>query len=283
MRRRATAMLAIVWATCGAAGAAPINYVHHNADGYGNTGPIESVGPQSGSIDYDFPYQQTYFTGANFGEVYANVTPGAVGIFARAHNIGVYAPQRQEVSASSKFDVVFTSPTSDPIDVVLNLELSGEIDPALYLYSTVQVSAGITSVGAASGSYSEILDPLSPSPTRDGMLSSFTANGTKQTISTGVLSNVPVNVPVQVFLEMFTIAAYTTETPTISFGNTLNLTTGGDVFSLSGPNASEIEVNSVDASIVNNQFYGVPEPHTLALSAVLIVCGMATVRRRTRR
>lgn len=254
--------------------AAPEYYLVHNSDGYGNTGPIETVGPQNSPIDYDFPYQETYFTGANHGEVHANVNPGSLGITALASNNGGSAPQRQEVSAQFSFDVIFSSPGSDPIDAVMNMNLSGEIFNPLYLYSTVQVSAG-RNIDSSSGEYREIIDTMSPSPVRSGMLSSFVADGTDQTISTNVMSNVPVNVPVRMFLQLDTIQPYTIANPMISFGSTLSLTTSGNVFSISGPNASAVTVNSTDAGIVDNR-YVVPEPCAITIAAfgMLGLCGL---------
>lgn len=260
------------------ANATPSYYVNHRADAYGGTGQNESVGPQGSPIEYDFPFQPTYGT-TNYGEVHASAKPGALGIYALAYNNGQYAPARQEVVTSQTFELMINSPRSNPVDIVINLELSGDIDPSLYVTSTVQVFASISFVGSSSGSYAEFLfDANPPSPNRSGMLASFSADGTKQTISTDLWQNVPVNVPLSANIQMNTIQAYGLDSPTISFGNTLSLATSGDVFTISGPNAAEVTVNSTDANIVNNR-YGVPEPGT-ALLLRIGALGVAALRRR---
>jgi hypothetical protein len=253
--------------------AAPAYKFDHFLDTYNSAtyAPGGNVGPQVTPIEYNFPYQSAEYGNRNYSEVHGKVGPGYVGIFDRAYNIGVYAPQRQEVVASLKFDVVFTSPNSDPIDVVMNFELDGTIQPALYLYTTMQVNAGVVSGAASSGEYREISDPASTSPVRSGMLASFVADGATQSISSGVLSNVPVNQPVQFYFGMHTVNPYTLENPTISFGNTLSLTTSGDVFTILDPNAELIEVNSADANVVNNHYVAVPEPTSFLLASIALL------------
>ena len=266
------------------AGAAPIYELDHFRDTFNSTvhAPGGDVGPQGTPIDYDFAFQSVHFLDRNFGEVHANVGAGSIGISARAFNNGQFAPQRQEVFASFTFDVIFGSAGSSPIDVVMNLDLSGSIDPGP-LFSTVQVRAGLPS-NFSSGSYSENNDPNSGSPFRDGMLSGFTANGATQSISTGIL-NVPVNVPVTMFMRLNTIQGYQPDDPRILFGDTMSLTTTGDVFTILGPNADGITVNSADAGIVDNRFgqtdFGmdVPEPGTLTLLGAGLA-GLGWVRRR---
>lgn len=97
-------------------------------------------------------------------------------------------------------------------------------------------------------------------------MAGFVDDGSKQTISTGAFS-VPVNVPVQMILELHTIQGYFPNPPVISFGDTLSLLTGGDVFTILG--GETIIVNSLDAGIVNNQFgsAAVPVPAALPLFA----------------
>ncbi len=268
--------------------AAPIYELDHFRDTFNSTvhAPGGNVGPQGTPIDYDFAFQSVHFLDRNFGEVRANVNAGSIGIAARAFNNGQFAPQRQEVFASFTFDVVFGSAGNSPIDVVMNLDLSGSIDPGP-LFSTLQVRAGLPS-NFSSGSYSENNDPTSGSPFRDGMLSGFTANGATQSISTGIL-NVPVNVPVTMFMRLNTIQGYQLDDPRILFGDTMSLTTTGDVFTILGPNADGITVNSADAGIVDNRFgqtdlgIDVPEPGTLTLlSAGLVSLGWARRRRSVR-
>lgn len=260
------AIVAIQALPCGAA-AASIYSVYHNADAYGQTGPIETVGPQGTPIDYDFGYQGTYVAAANFGEVRADVNPGAIGIYARTINLGGYAVQRQEVTASYTFDALFSSPTNDPISVILNLDLSGQIQAATG-GGTVQVFVGTANqagIQRSLGTY----DRNNGVITKDGMLSSFVDSGTKRTVSTGTFVQVPVNVPTGFEITLKTTQGYFPwENHVISFGNTLNLTTLGDVFTILGPNAAAVRVDSVDAGIVDNRFgrvSGVPEPSSITL------------------
>ena len=257
--------------------AAPVYILDHFQDTYNSTthAPGGDVGPQSTPIDYDFPFQSVHWQDKNYSEVHANIGPGSVGIFDRAYNVGVYAPQRQEVYATFQFDVQFDSAGSSPIDVVVNLQLSGMISEPHFLYSTVEVSAGLVSGPYSWGNYSEISDPNSTSPLRSGMLSGFTADGSVQQVSTGVLSNVPVNQPVPFFLTLKTSNPFTVEDPQISFGNTLSLSTTGDVFSV----PADITVNSADANIVNNRYQGIPEP----ASAMILTIGVSCLAARRRR
>lgn len=241
--------------------AAPAYSVFHNSDGFGNTGPSESVGPQATPVNYEFGYQQTYFTGANYGSVYASAGPGSIGITATTFNIGVYAPQRQEVYAGFDFDVFFESPNSDPIDVIMNLELSGSFSNPNFV-SNVQVYAGNYRY-RHSGIYFGA--PQTPNPQGSGMLAGFSAGGSPQTISTGVIANVPVNMPTRMSIQLVTNNGYAPQTSTISFGSTLTFATTGDVFTVLGPDAALIGVNSIDADIVDNRFTVVPLPASLPL------------------
>jgi hypothetical protein len=158
--------------------AAPVYNLDHFQDTYNSTShaPGGDVGPQSTPIDYDFPFQSVHWQDKNYSEVHANIGPGSVGIFDRAYNNGVYAPQRQEVIATFRYDAQFDSAGSSPIDVVMNLQLSGVISEPQFLYSTVEVSAGIVSGPSSWGSYSEISDPNSPSPQRSGMVALYAVN-----------------------------------------------------------------------------------------------------------
>ena len=183
---RLAALVLLLWSIPTAASAGPIYTLVHNADAFGGTGPIDTIGPQGAPIDYDFAYQPTYFTGANYGEVHANVNPGSMGITARTFNNGLYAPQRQEVSAEFAFDVIFSSPGTENINVVMNMDLSGFIGVPDF-YQTAFVRAGAPNA-ASSGTYTRYTNSLN----RNGMLSSFSADGTVQTIHTN-----PINVPVK--------------------------------------------------------------------------------------
>ena len=145
--------------------AAPIFELDHFIDVFNSTvhAPGGDIGPQGTPIDYDFPFQSVQFQNKNFAEVYANVDPGSIGIFDRAWNNGQYAPQRQEVYGNFKFDVIFTSPSNNPIDVIMNLDISGEVLEGDSLYSGVNIAAGATGITPAySGSYHEVNDGVSP-------------------------------------------------------------------------------------------------------------------------
>lgn len=273
-------LFGLVLAIHGTAFAGPIYSLAHQADAY-NNGPVDYVGPQATPIDYDFEYQPTYFTGANYGEVHANVNPGSIGITAHTYNIGVYAPQRQEVTATFTFDVLFSSPGTENINVVMNMDLSGYIGVPDF-YATVFVNAGITG-NAAGGTYTEYAPTSDPPVARSGMLSGFTADGTTHSVSTHSI-NVPVNVPVTMFMRLGTIQAYTPAGLTIGFGNTFSLATSGNVFDISGPNAEFVTVNSEDANIVDNQFTdvtAVPEPSSMAMLMSMLVCGVGFYGRRS--
>ncbi len=248
--------------------AAPEYSVFHNSDGYGNTGPSESVGPQATPIRYEFEYQQTYFTGANFGSVHAAVAPCCIGFSATTFNSGAYGPQRQEVYAGFSFDVYFESPNADPIDVVMNLQLSGTFSNPNFV-SNVQVYAGIHSA-THSGIYFGA--PQTPNPQGSGMLAGFSPDGSAQTISTGVIANVPVNTASRMSIQLVTINGYAPQLSSVAFGSTLSFTTTGEVFSVLGPDAALIGVNSSDANIIDNRFAAVPLPASLPLFGVGLVC-----------
>lgn len=234
--------------------AVPVYSLANRPDDYGGS-PTFNVGPTNTPIDYDYPRQQTYLHDANSGEVHANVNTGSIGIMAGAYNDGRYAPARQEVTGRFGFDVIFGSAGTDPINVIMNLDLSGDINkPATAgIYSTIQVNAGVVGGAVSAGSYGE----SSSSPTfSEFMLAGFIADGSEQTVHTGSLT-VPVNTLVSMFFSLKTIQAY--DNSEIFFGNTFNLTTTGDVFTIAG--GGDITVNSVDAGIVNNRFgAGIPSP-----------------------
>ncbi|TWT35011.1 hypothetical protein KOR42_53200 [Thalassoglobus neptunius] len=279
--RTTIALFFVVTMSCNA-GAGVEYSMTHNADSYGSTGPIESVGPTSTSINYSFSGPTDYQL-KNWGEVRVNVNPGSIGIYAEARNNGQYAPQRQEVTATVQFETIFSSTGNSPVDIIMNLDLSGTIDPAQFIYSNILVNAG-THGYLAGGTYAEILDPSSPPVLKSGMLSNFSANGNAQPISTGVMQ-VPVNVPVTMFFSLTTIQGYAPTRPTIQFGNTFNLTKSGDVFTIQGPNASEVySVDSSDVGIVNNRFQSnvVPEPSSFALIGLGSFGFLSYIRKRQR-
>lgn len=259
-RTKAVALAAAVVATAllmpSLGNAASVYYLLHQSDGYGNTGPNDVIGPQSSPINYDF---NAATSPANTGEVHATMNQGSIGIYARATNNGGYSPQRQEVTAQYTFDVIFGSAGTAPVDVIMNLDFSGDVSPT-YIYSTISVVAGLT-LAPSSGDYRESLTE----PTiRDGMLAGFIADGSDQTISTNPFS-VAVNVPVSLTLQLITVQTYGTNSPTIDFAHTLSLATGIDVFTILG--TDPITVNSEDAGIDDNRFAvaAVPVPAALPL------------------
>lgn len=254
-------MATVAWVLPATAAAAPVYTFNHFIDTYNSSAlAANNPGQQSAPIDYDFAYQSVHWQDKNFGEVHGHVHAGSLGIYAHAYNNGQYAPQRQEVGASFTFDVMFASPAADPVDVVMNLALSGTIAPPGGFYSTVSVSAGAQGVNPVSGGQFGRSGTSSPATTSSGMLAGFIDDGSVQTISSAVMT-VPVNVPVTMFIALATIQPYHNANPVIDFGHTLSLASGGDVFTLLGPHAAGVTVNSVDAGIVDNQFVAaVPLP-----------------------
>ncbi len=265
---------------------ASIYTVSHNSDGYGQTGPSDFI-QQGTPIDYEFEFQPTYFIpNSNYGEVYANVSQGSIGIYARTQNFGGYAVQRQEVTASFTFDVFFSSPTNDEISVSLNLDLSGTLQSVANGGGSVFAQVGTVNQAGqqfSSGWYSENNGEV----TRSGMLSNFSDSGSKQTITTSEFILVPVNVATSFSVTLGTIQGYGLSSNVIDFGNTFNLTTVGDVFTVRGPNAELITVNSDDAGIYDNRYgqSAVPEPSSVAVFAGIGVLGLFGYgwRKRSRR
>ena len=259
--RTAVIMASLLLAVAGPLSAAPEYSVFHNSDAFGNAGPRETTGPQPTPIIYDFAYQQTYFTGANYGSVHATVAPGSIGISATTYNNGQYAPQRQEVYAGFSFDIYFDSPNPDPIDLIMNLQLSGMFSNPNFV-SNVQVNAS-GHTWRHSGLY--FGTPQTPNPQGSGMLVGFSADGTPHSISTGVIPNIPVNTLTRMSLQLVTFNGYAPQTSTLAFGSTLSFSKTGDVFTVLGPDAALIGVNSIDAGIIDNRFSAVPLPASLPL------------------
>lgn len=265
------------------ASAAPVYSVIHQSDTFGNAGPSQVIGPRDTPIDFSFN-GFTDFQERNTGNVQARAAQGSLGITAIASNNGGFtSPQRQEVNASFQFDTIFGSSGTSPIDVILNLTLSGIITPGNNNRHTVSVFAGPAGVPSSqsSGSYSEILG----GPTiQDGLLSGFSDDGTDQTISTNPFT-VSVNQPVSVFMQLFTGQPYAPIPGSIDFGGTMELSNVGDVFTIVG--AQGITVNSLDAGIVNNRFgeqlSTVPLPAALPLFGTgLAAMGFIGWRRKRR-
>jgi len=164
----------------------------------------------------------------------------------------------------------------------MNLDLASVITPDFGGFSVLNVRAGGALVGGQSvGQFGDIGDPLISS-INTGMLSGFVDDGAVHSVSTGLLTNIPVNTPVPFFFSIVTGQAYSPTDAVIAV-QSFNLATSGNVFTLLGPNASNVpSVNSTDAGIVNNQFV-IPEPSTLVM-AILAAAGIGLrgCRRRKR-
>lgn len=263
--------------------AGSIYRLQHFIDTYNSStyAPGGNIGPQATPISYNYNFQPISPGSANYGEVRGNVSRGSIGIRSRAYNNGRYAPARAEIYASYTFDVFFASVSNDPISVVMNFDLAGQVLGSRgYGTLDTNVYAGGSRVG--SGRYYQNLNPNTGSGiSRNGMLSGFSANGTEQTVSTGAFS-VAANQNVTITMQLHTIQGYDIGNPTIAFGNTFNLATSGDVFTILGPNAGGVSVNSSDAGIVNNRFAGVtavPEPSSILLWSLGLVGATFTRRR----
>lgn len=158
-------------------------------------------------------------------------------------------------SATHEFEVIFSSPTSDPIDVRMNLYFNGNIqeDPGQYRRINAQVNA--SSGQFFSGVFGQIDDPDAPE-VRKGLLSQFNEI-TGLYVSTPEFTNIPVNVPVRFGLNLWVENAITLET-----GGAVNFARGmrlqGTPFTITGtaPGVSpdDIDVNSPGANIVNGTY-----------------------------
>ncbi len=285
---RASLMLLILCTAFSITGyAAPIYRLQHWTDTY--VAPVYggNIGPQGSPIDYT--YYSYLDNGHNLSQVNASVDAGAIGIYDRAWNDTTYAPRRQEVVARFTFDVMFASTGNDSIDAMLNFDLSGDMlrayDERSFLQS-LSVQIGRVGYETNGGNYQETWDPngLQVVSSASGLLSGFQADGTVQTLSTGFFQDIPVNQSVQFFIQMSTINSYSNVDPRIAFGDTLSLTSFGDVFSISGAGAGGITaVTSSDAGIIDNRYSlaAVPVPAAAWLfgSGLLGLLGMGSRKR----
>ncbi len=235
----------------------PLHSMTHFTDTY-NAQPWfrrEDVSPTEEPIVYDFPFQSVDYADRNYSEVHVQAGPGFVDVFDWAYNTGAYAPRRQEVYASFKFDVVFASPNDNPINAALNLDLTGVVDA---YNATFQISAGFGGRQYAYGVYNQISGG-------EYFLSKFIADDTTQSIATQTMTGVPVNTPVTFYVNVRTINGYRPTSDVIDMS--VALTRSGDVFELSGPDAESIVVTSTDVGIDNNRIRPravTPIPHKVS-------------------
>tara|TARA_R110000782_G_scaffold19101_4_gene52000 strand:- start:10209 stop:11177 length:969 start_codon:yes stop_codon:yes gene_type:complete len=160
--------------------------------------------------------------------------------------------------ASHEFDVVFSSPTDDPIGVRMNLHLSGNIqeDPGLYRVVIAQVQVNQS---AFSGRFGQIDQPDQPD-IREGMFASFDEI-TGLDYASPVIANVPVNTPVRVTMSILVENASTLVT-----GGAVNFARGmrlqGTPFTVveTGPGVSpgDIVIDSPGANISGGSYGGAP-------------------------
>ena len=250
--------------------AAPVYLLQHFIDTYQAPVYGGNIGPQNSPIDYE--YYGYFDNNHNLSQVKAHVHTGSIGIFDRAWNDLNYAPRRQEVIGRFTFDVLFESSGSDAIDARMNFDLSGQMLRAydeLSFAENLSVQIGRVGHETNGGSYYEQWDGSQVVTGSSGLLAGFQADGTVQTMSTGWFQDIPVNQPVQFYIQLSTINSYSNVDPRISFEDTLSLTSFGDVFNISGLGALDITaVTSMDAGIFDNRFAVVPLPPSLGVMAL---------------
>lgn len=161
-------------------------------------------------------------------------------------------------SAAHEFDVVFSSPTSDPIDVRMNIHLSGNIQEALPIYRVVH--AQITGPGVNyTGSFGQIDDP-DEDDIRQGMFGTF-SEITGSDVTTPTFANVPVNTPVRFTMSMWVENASTlVGGGAVNFGRGLRLRGTPFIVTATGPGVSpgDIEINSAGANITGGVYNSAP-------------------------
>jgi hypothetical protein len=161
-------------------------------------------------------------------------------------------------SASHGFDVVFSSPTDDPIDVRMNIHLSGNIqeDPGLYRI----VNARVAGPGLSwSGRFGQIDQPGAPD-IREGPFSSFDEI-TGSDATTPTMVNVPVNTPVRFTMEIWVENASTLVTGgAVNFARGMRLRSTPFTITRTAPGVSpgDIGISSDGANISEGGFGGAP-------------------------
>ena len=169
-------------------------------------------------------------------------------------------PNLLQISSTAlhEFDVVFSSPTSDPIDVRMNIHLSGNIqeDPGLYRV----VNARVAGPGLSwSGRFGQIDQPGAPD-IREGPFSSFDEI-TGSDVTTPTFTNVPVNTPVRFTMSMWVENASTLVSGgAVNFGRGLRLQGTPFIITGTGPGVSpgDIVIESVGANISGGVYNGAP-------------------------
>lgn len=222
------------------------------------------------SVDDDSPVQNSYgptvhcdsFWGESIGSASARAAQGVVGIdlehtWDGCDGFGCGpAGSLIDASASHEFDVIFTSPTNDPITVRMNLAISGNIQEMTAQYRRV-----IVSVDGAGSRYTGAFWQIVGDTIRQGILGSFVENSYHR-FSVGSFT-VPTNTPVRFALGMYSDqnGAYT-EGGAINFmqGMRLDSTLTGSVFTIvetvTGVDPGEIGVDSIGANITGNRYAG---------------------------
>lgn len=161
-------------------------------------------------------------------------------------------------SASHEFDVVFSSPTDDPIDVRMNLHVSGNIQEVPSLYRVVHIRVTGPSANY-SGSFGQIDDDASPD-VRNGLLSGFDEI-VGSNITTPEFAGMPVNTPVRFTLTIWVENAATlVGGGAINFGRGLRLQQTPFVVTGTAPgvSADDIGIDSFGANISGNTYGGAP-------------------------
>ena len=195
----------------------------------------------------------------NNGSGIARASQGRVGAAIVRDNNGIQGVPR-ELSAYATFfidDLVFSSPTSTPINVTLPLHLSGALNQYTgsgLEHDTAIVSVEVTLSGQAkAGNLSNISGTT-------GLLTGLSP-GTIDTTISASFTNVAVNTPTTLELSISTqLFVNGNRTPFSDFDQTFGFITGGPTFTV----PAGVNVNSAQGAIVDNLFI-IPEPSTYVI------------------